>query len=131
MKPYPPLVVVVALVLTACSKSDPAQTAAPDPGPRRNWSESLGFAPDADGYAQNPSPPAAMEKKPASTSPITRTLTGKDGRTVDAVLLSRTETTVKIRRTSDRMEFTIPLDKLSEADRSFIKQSGVPLTTGR
>lgn len=43
-------------------------------------------------------------------------------------MLSRTATTVRIRRQADGAEFTILLDKLSETDRAFILQSALTIS---
>ena len=75
--------------------------------------------------------PAPDPAAPAPGESIAGTLTTKDGRTVEALLLSRTDTAVKIRRKADAVEFTIPLDRLSEADRSFILQSSLPTAPGQ
>ncbi len=134
MQAHPPLLLVATLLLMGCSKSGPGTAAegqiAPAQ-PRRNTAESLGIVSgDPDSYYQN-SPPAPGAAKPAGLTPIRRVLTGTDGRTLDAVLLSKTDMTVKIRRLADATEFVIPLDKLSAADRAFIKESGVPVTSAR
>ena len=60
-----------------------------------------------------------------------RTLTAKDGRKVDAELLAKTENTVKIRRKADAAEFTIELEKLSDADRKYIQASTLPILNTR
>ena len=142
MKLYPLLLTASIGLLAACSKSTQSssaknEAAAPPAEPRRNAAESLGFASESsEGYFQNP-PPAAAPKAPAAPAPsansktaqaaIPRTLTSKDGRSVEAVLLSRTDDAVNIRRKTDAAEFTIPLENLSDADRKFIQQSALPL----
>ncbi len=150
MKPSFPLVALAALLLAACEKKNaPASPSAGEAAPpKRNMSESLGFvSADPSSYsapepASNPppAPPApppeptpapAPGSDPAEAKPIERTLTAKDGRTVEAFLLSRTDTTVKIRRKADSAEFTIPLERLSEADRTFIQESALPSMPAR
>ena len=149
MKPSIPLVALAALLLAACEKkSPPAASAGGEAAqPKRNMSESLGFvsadpgsysAPEPAAPPPAASPPESVPAAPPTPPPapaapapagsIERTLTAKDGRTVEALLLSRTDTAVKIRRKADAAEFTIPLDRLSEADRSFILQSPLPTT---
>lgn len=128
--PLIPLLPVLALVaVSACSKPSP-KAAEPAPAPAqpqgRSWSEAMGVASDDQGYAG--APPASGNGAAASAAPVRRTLTSSDGRKLEALLLSRTETSVKVRRLSDSTEFVIPLDKLSAADRDFIRQSGIPTT---
>jgi len=126
----PGLLLFVGLLLHAgCSKPGPGRSdSPPPPEPKRNLSESLGFQSGEDVFARESSP----QKGPASASAsgLLRTLTGRDGRTIEALLLSRTATSVKIRRTSDAVEFTVPFAKLSDADTAFIKQSALPVTPG-
>lgn len=86
----------------------------------------MGVASDDQGYAGVA--PASGNAGAANAAPVRRTLTSSDGRKLEALLLSRTETSVKVRRLSDSTEFVIPLDKLSAADRDFIRQSGIPTT---
>ena len=50
-----------------------------------------------------------------------RTFTSTDGRQLVAVPLSKTDTTVTIRRADTGQEFVLSLDKLSEADQAFVK----------
>ncbi|MEY4487840.1 MAG: hypothetical protein RIQ79_348 [Verrucomicrobiota bacterium] len=131
MKKPRTLLVVPLLFLVACSKPGPGDAAsAPAPEPKRNLSESLGFASENDIFAQKPagSNPAIS---PTAGSPVQRTLTSADGRKLEAVLISRTDVAVKVRRVADSAEFSIPLEKLSAADQIFIKQSAIPVTTAR
>ena len=151
MKPHIPCVALAVLSLAACSKKPAAGPSGESAQPKRNMSESLGLvsaegpdsysapapaspppqaaAPQEPAPAPTPAPPApAPVPAPVPAGAISRTLTAKDGRTVEALLLSRTATTVKIRRKADSAEFTIPLDRLSDADREFIAASSVPLT---
>jgi len=136
MKLRLPLLFAAVLMLSACWKplaKNATPTPTPTPEPKRNLSESLGFMPDASGYrdatpfdAQSPKPGAA-----AGFVPISRSLLSKDGRTLDAMLVSRTETTVTFHRKADGTEFTLPLDKLSDADQAFIRNAGLPMGAAR
>lgn len=56
-----------------------------------------------------------------------RTWTSLDGRTLDAELVGRTETTLKLKRAGDGKVFELPLDKFSEEDRAWVKASAVPI----
>ena len=91
----------------------------------------------AESYAQAPAAPArpaAPENPPPPSQapqPIRRTLTAADGRKVEAELLARGEGTVKFRRLSDAQEFVFPLEKLSAADQSFIRESALPMIAAR
>lgn len=114
------------VLLAGCSKPGPGRSDPLPPEPKRNLSESLGFRSGEDVFAHNPPPPAT----PAAAAVVRRTLTGRDGRTLEAVLLSRTATSVKVRRTSDSAEFTIPFAKLSDADCAFITKSALAVTPG-
>ena len=87
----------------------------------------MGITPDPDAYAR-PNPPPAAAETPAADSPIKRTLTAKDGRSLEAFLLSRTDNSVKVRRVADSTEFVITFDKLSDADQAFIRESAIPVT---
>jgi hypothetical protein len=51
-----------------------------------------------------------------------RTFTASDGRTLKAVIVSKTDTHVTIRRAEDNQEFQLPLEKLSVADQAFVKE---------
>ena len=124
-------------LLAACSKPQPDPAAAnPAPPPERkgNWAEAMGINPEGESLGRDTPPPA---KPPAAAlpgpeaKPIRRTLKAADGRTLDALLLSRTETTVSVRRQADGQEFVIPLEKLSPGDRDFIRTSALPVTAGR
>ena len=72
------------------------------------------------------SPAASTGANTSSGEPLRRTLTSTDGRTLEADLLARGRDAVRIRRVSDAQEFTLPLDKLSEPDRTFIRDSELP-----
>jgi hypothetical protein len=153
MKPLLVVLFATALpMIAACSKSvakkdtgnteSPASTeAAP---PRRNAAESLGIASEgAEGYMQPPAASNPADKPPeppavrasiaadVSKAGIRRTLTATDGRTVEAELLAKSESAVKIRRAADAREFTIPLDRISEADRNFVRESELPPLAAR
>ncbi len=133
------LLALSALVWAGCQKTEstpppPAKAAEP----RATWAEGLGFAADANGYADRPAPapaaPAAAASAPAPVNtpsalagkPIRHTITSRDGRSLEAFLLSRSSDAVKVRRVADGHEFVLPFAKISEADESFIRQS--PLT---
>lgn len=63
------------------------------------------------------------------------TFTATDGRTLKAVIVSKTDTTVTIRRAEDRQDFLLQLDRLSAADQAYVKAWGaaalpVPAPTG-
>jgi hypothetical protein len=124
-------------LLAACSKPQPDPAAAnPAPPPERkgNWAEAMGINPEGESLGRDTPPPA---KPPAAAppgpeaKPIRRTLKAADGRALDALLLSRTDTTVSVRRQADGKEFVIPLEKLSPGDRDFIRTSALPVTAGR
>lgn len=106
-----------------------------DGQPKRNTAESLGIATgDLNSYAQEPAPAAApAEPAAAPTTPaeLRRVLTHKDGRTLEAVLVGRTDTEVKLRRVSDGREFTMQLADLSDADRAFIQENNLGYLDGR
>ena len=115
------------VVLVGCAKpkeTPPAAVAAP-PERRGNWAEAMGINPEGENIGRD-TPPTAPPGPAAK--PIRRTLKAADGRTLDATLLSRTETAVKVRRQADGQEFVIPLEKLSVADRDFIRDSALPVT---
>jgi hypothetical protein len=118
------LLAALLFLVSACTKPGPDNSTPPPPEPKRNLSESLGFQSGEDVFAGNPPPGGAAT---ATEAGIVRTLTSRDGRKMDALLLSRTATAVKIRRTSDKAEFVIPYDKLSDADCAFIKKSALPV----
>ncbi len=127
MKSFGLTLVVGMVLLAGCSKPGPGRSEPLPPEPKRNLSESLGFQSGEDVFAQNP-PPSAPPA--AAAAVVVRTLTGRDGRTLEALLLSRTISSVKVRRTSDSVEFTIPFTKLSDADCAFITNSALPVTPG-
>ncbi len=139
------LLALSALVWAGCQKTE---SAPPPPAkaaePRSTWAEGLGFAADANGYADRPASataaPAASAPTPAPASvnnppslagkPIRHTITSRDGRTLDALLLSRSSDAVKVRRVADGHEFVLPFAKISEADESFIRQSSLTVLPG-
>jgi hypothetical protein len=125
MKSFGTPLFAAMLLLAGCSKPGPGRSEPLPPEPKRNLSESLGFQSGEDVFAHNPPPPATP-----AVAVLVRTLTGRDGRTLEALLLSRTATSVKVRRTSDSAEFTIPFTKLSDADCAFITNSALPVTPG-
>jgi hypothetical protein len=53
-----------------------------------------------------------------------RTWTSEDGTALEAEFVSATETAVTIQRDADRRRFTIPLEKLSAADREWVAAQG-------
>ena len=58
------------------------------------------------------------------------TFTSTDGRKLTASIVSKTDTSVTIRRAEDGQEFVLPLDRISAADQAFVKVWGtkpVPL----
>lgn len=65
----------------------------------------------------------AIEPVKGNTLPAARTLKSADGRTIDVVIVSKSATAIKAKRT-DGKEFEIPLDKLSDADRAFVAGLG-------
>ncbi len=111
----------------------------PAPGaPRRNTAESLGVATgDLNSYAQETPAPAAetpaaeTPAQPVTPAELRRVLTHRDGRTLEAVLLGRTDTEVKLRRVTDGREFTMLLADLSDADRAFIQENNLAYLDGR
>ncbi len=142
---------------TAKKAGEKSEPAAAEAAPRRNAAESLGIAAEStEGYMRSTSAatpaaaPVAPEAKPDATgneppasprnetarndvSPagIRRKLTAVDGRTVDAELLAKSGDAVKIRRAADAKEFTIPLERISEADRAFVRESELPPLAAR
>lgn len=136
------------------AKADPSASQETTP-PRRNAAESLGIASgSAEDYmqpnespkpAESPTAPSPSATEPAaSAAPVSasavpdaskpgirRTLTATDGRTVEAELLAKSEAAVKIRRAADAQEFTIPLERISEADRNFVRESQLPPLAAR
>jgi hypothetical protein len=58
-----------------------------------------------------------------------RTFTATDGRPLKAVIVSKTETHVTIRRAEDGQEFLLPLERLSAADQEFVKAWGATVVT--
>lgn len=129
-----PVGVVLATLWGGCSES--AETSSSQKPPRRaDIGEILGLSPDVEvvGPSAAPSMGAAVKAQAATVAapaPITRTLKAKDGRTLEAVLISRTQSTVTIRRVADQAVFTLPLDTLADEDRRFIQSSRVPMTPG-
>jgi len=131
MNPRLTVLAVATFFLVGCFKADPA---ADKPLPKRNTAEALGFSTGED-YAQPVDRPAPapvpttppVPDKPVPYTPIARTLTNKDGRKVEVLLLSRTATSVTFLRQADQVEFTFALDKLSAADREYLSTSEVPL----
>jgi hypothetical protein len=137
------------------AKADPSASQQTAP-PRRNAAESLGIASgSSEEYMQpnaapkpaeppsDPSPPAAAESA-SQTAPVSastaadaskpgirRTLTATDGRKVEAELLAKNEEAVRIRRAADAREFTIPLERISEEDRNFVRESELPPLAAR
>lgn len=106
----------------------------PAGGPQRSTAESLGFATgDLNSYSQEPAPAAqpAAEAAPAAPAELRRVLTHRDGRTVDAILIGRSDTEVKLRRVADGREFTMQLADLSDADRAFIQENNLAYLDGR
>ena len=80
------------------------------------------------GFSQNSA--TAPTGAPVATSalPMQRVLTDSTGRKLDATILEKTPTAIKCRRTSDGMEFTLDLAKLSAADQKFLADLGKPKT---
>lgn len=136
-RPFAFAIVPFIALLAACSKSKPdpgAANAAPPPERKGNWAEAMGINPEGESLGRDTPPPANPPASPPpgpEAKPIRRTLTAADGRTLDAMLLSRTETAVRVRRQADGQEFVIPFEKLSPADREFIRASALPTTEAR
>lgn len=136
-RPHFFLFTLVMGLLAACAKPQLEPAAAkssPPPERKGNWAEAMGINPEGESLGRD-TPPAA---KPAVAAPpgpepkpVKRILRAADGRTLDALLLSRTDTTVLVRRRTDGQEFVIPFEKLSPADRDFIRASFPPLTDAR
>lgn len=57
------------------------------------------------------------------TFPISRAITDNTGRTMQGTIISKTDTGIKFRRTSDGLEFMVPLEKLTENDRAYIAEA--------
>jgi hypothetical protein len=79
--------------------------------PKKDDAEGLGQVDGGGNFLQGVLPIA----KP--TIPVRWTLTDVDGRSVDATIVGRTETTVTIVRSADGKRFDLALARLSEADR--------------
>ncbi|MFK5921177.1 MAG: hypothetical protein QM496_03300 [Verrucomicrobiota bacterium] len=62
-----------------------------------------------------------VEQSSVLALPIERTITGKDGRELDVTIIKRTTTHIAIVRKRDQKAFTLALEKLSDADREFVK----------
>ena len=58
---------------------------------------------------------------PLAMAEDSRTWTSSDGKKLEAEFLSATEENVTIRRKTDGKRFTLPLERLSEADREYVK----------
>ena len=137
-RPYRCASLCVLLLLGACKPARPtpgAATATPPPERKGNWAEAMGINPEGENLGRDTPAPLA-QTTPASApdgvaQALRRTLKAADGRTLVAVLLSRTETSVRVRRQADGQEFVIPLEKLSLGDRDFIRASALPVTAGR
>lgn len=118
-------------LLTGCSPSetpsDRAPASPPDPAPVPPAAVQPPCPPACTAPASTPAPePAPAAPPPAPL--VGRTWVSADGRKVDAELLSRTAETITIRRNSDQRHFTIALSTLSEADRTYVAASAIPLT---
>lgn len=57
-----------------------------------------------------------------------RVWTAKDGRSLEAELVRRTESEITLKRSADGKEFTLPLASFSDADQAWVGQSGVAIT---
>lgn len=126
------------LLLGACKPARPtpgAATTTPPPERKGNWAEAMGINPEGENLGRDT--PSPITQTPPTSAPgavaqaLRRTLKAADGRTLDAVLLGRTETAVSVRRQADGQEFVIPLEKLSSADRDFIRASALPVKAER
>jgi predicted peptidase len=65
----------------------------------------------------------ALAIQPNAEAGEVRTWTAADGRTLEAEFVSANERSVTLRRKTDRKRFTLPLDKISEADRNWIEEA--------
>lgn len=73
------------------------------------------------GISQEPGKPAPAETTTsAATFPAVHTITDTKGRSMEGVVLSKTETSITFERAADRKRFEVKLDTLSEADRAFV-----------
>lgn len=71
-------------------------------------------------YAQtSDTPKAEVAATAANVMPVGRTMTSADGRTIEVVIVAKTATGIKAKK-SDGKEFEIDLGKLSDADRAFV-----------
>ncbi len=52
------------------------------------------------------------------------TFTSTDGRKLTAIIVSKTDTTVTVRRAEDGQEFVLPLERISAEDQAFVKVWG-------
>ena len=71
------------------------------------------------GHAQTNNEPTVQPSLVGYVGPVNRTLTSNDGRTIDVVITAKTESAIKARK-ADGTKFEIALDKLSEADKTFV-----------
>jgi hypothetical protein len=88
----------------------------------------LSYSKNGDGYqllSQGRDPAKSFSFQVVKSPPLpvpSRLWTSKDGRTLEAALLSRTTSTITIRRNADQREFTLNIDALSEPDRQFLSR---------
>jgi len=71
--------------------------------------------------------PALHAQQPAA-APTPHTFTSTDGRNLAATIIEKTDTTVTLRRAEDDAEFTLPLERLSAADRARVRDWVMPVT---
>lgn len=90
--------------------------------------EAKRLAPEWKPEAAQPRIPPTPTDGPVVTPalPVHRVLTDTSGRKLDATILERTATDIKCTRTSDGVEFSIALAKLSLADRRFLAELDKP-----
>jgi hypothetical protein len=67
-----------------------------------------------------------MPSSPTMRLPINRTLTSNDGKSIDGIVLSRSESALVYQRKADNKKVTIPFDKLSEDDKKWMQQTSNP-----
>jgi hypothetical protein len=84
--------------------------------PKKDDTDGLGKVDGNGGFLQGVLPIA----KP--TIPVRWTLTDVDGRSLDATIVGRNETTITIVRTADGKRFDLAMARLSEADRKRVSE---------
>lgn len=61
-------------------------------------------------------------QEPIPALPLERTITDDQGRSFDATIIGKTESSIVVTRTIDQRNFRIPIPKLAESDRNFVNR---------